>query len=238
MEIKVEELKFDKWVSLSQRCHYYLREDGKHIRHGLFESWHPNGKKDNETHFEHGRSHGKATIWRSDGSMRHTGEYKKNREEGLWQYWHADSKLMARVVYEKRRPQEGDYYLPDGELIASVKNGTGRSVFYTDEGRMSVEAIWKEGKKVKHAIWYDNGQLEKKEEFSENELLVTGEYFAPTGKKLSEVRGGNGVCMEPLFIENSDGTTKVMYSEDPCINGVVQPGKWSDQIDILSEKRF
>jgi antitoxin component YwqK of YwqJK toxin-antitoxin module len=227
MEIKVQEYKFDNCVSLSQRYQYYLGEDGKHVRHGIFESWHPNGKKDNESNWEHGRFHGKLTVWRNDGSLSQMGDYKEGREDGLWQFWHVNSKLMARVLMENGRPKEGDYYSPDGKQISSVKNGAGRSVFFNDEGKIRIEEIWKEGKVERRACWYSNGQLRTKEEFSAGELLVTGEYFSPSGKKLSEVLDGNGVSSEAVEIESSDGI-KFSYLQAPCLNGALQPSKWSD----------
>lgn len=228
MEINVQEYKFDGFISLSIRYHYYLGNDGKHVRHGLYESWHRNGIKNNESNWEHGRLHGKITVWDSDGNLGFMGEHKDGLEEGLWQFWHhANSKLMARVLMGKGRPKEGDYYSPDGGPVSFIKNGTGRSVFFDQQGRVHFEETWKDGKREKRTLWYDNGQLRTKEEFSERGLLVTGEYYSPAGKKLSEVIDGNGVSSEALTIE-SNNEIMFSYLREPCLNGVLQPGEWSD----------
>ena len=232
MKIKVEELKYDNYASLSMRSHYYLRDDGKHVRHGFFESWHPNGQKRDQSNFKDGRVHGNATLWYSNGGLKSRGHYIDNKKDGLWEYWHPNTKLSARLLMDNGKIIEGKCYLFDGALVSCIKNGLGRCVFFNDQGRVSEDVVW-DGKKIRKSIWYDNEQLREQVVSTVNDLLLSGKYFSPKGVQISEVIDSNGVYIESLEIE-CQGVVKISYSQGRCVNGVLQGSEPLDQCDIMS----
>ena len=62
------------------------------------------------------------------------------------------------------------------------------------------EEVWRNGERIKGKSWYDNCQLEQEETLSDAGLLQSGIYFDSSGRKLSEVVGGNGIATEEVIV--------------------------------------
>lgn len=79
---------------LKCRWQIYAKPDGGMVRHGLYESWFPDGSRESKGNFENGLLQGTWNEWWPDGFLRTTGEYISGEKHGLWvSYGHAGKSL-------------------------------------------------------------------------------------------------------------------------------------------------
>ena len=52
-----------------ERVQGYLDASGRFMKHGVWETWYPDGKREVYGHFEHGDHHGQRYEWKEDGKL-------------------------------------------------------------------------------------------------------------------------------------------------------------------------
>lgn len=114
--------------SLVMRYEYYLNADGKEIKHGLYELWHSNGKKETEIQWERGKKHGAYISWRDDGTVSSIGEYNQNELNGVCKSWFNGSQLASEELVENGKTVNGKFYSRSGEIISTIEQGSGKEI--------------------------------------------------------------------------------------------------------------
>lgn len=74
--------------NIQYRYARYMSSDGtRWIRHGLFQSYHPNGKLAFEGTYVDGKEDGVWTDYHQNGQIAARGHYKSGDEVGDWEFW-------------------------------------------------------------------------------------------------------------------------------------------------------
>ena len=192
----------EKWPNgqLKEKYTFYKRADGKERRHGFQEEWYENGIKKDEWRWAHGKRDGTFIAWRADRTIACIGAYKKMKAHGLFKGWSQKHQLQYEKECVDGRLQWGEFFSPAGELVSVVKGGTGREISYHQNDVQASEIEWKKGHEVRATWWYTNGKVESEETRDQGGLLVSGCYFDPNGRKLSEVVNGTGTATSSCTI--------------------------------------
>ncbi len=87
----------------------YLDAAGTPVRHGEYESWHPNGKRNARGEYVHGRRERRWRTWQSNGEKAAVGSYRAGWRHGKWEYFAEDGALdpVHSGVYEHKRLEPG-----------------------------------------------------------------------------------------------------------------------------------
>ena len=72
-------------------------KDGK--LHGIYKSWHPNGKVRNKSEFINGKKNGKSITFSSDGIKIFEEHYKEGKLHGELTEWSENGDLVRKVSY-------------------------------------------------------------------------------------------------------------------------------------------
>lgn len=94
------------------------KKQGQDERHGKWVVWYPNGIKQAEGTFDHGKPAGDYAAWHDNGQKKVEGEYLEGRKHGSWVWWHANGQKSI----------QGDY---------DHGNATGRWVWWKESGRVA-----------------------------------------------------------------------------------------------------
>ncbi len=60
------------------------------VKHGPFQSWHPNGQIASQSSYVDGLQHGPMTLWFECGQKSQEGEFKQGLAHGRWKAWLED----------------------------------------------------------------------------------------------------------------------------------------------------
>ncbi len=225
MELNIH---IEKWPNgqVKEKYTFYKRADGKERRHGLQEEWHENGRKKREWKWAHSKWDGTFITWRADGTITCIGAHKKRKAHGLFKGWSQKCQLQYEKEFVDGRLERGESFSPTGELVSLVKGGTGRDISYHQNDVQASEIEWKKGREVKATWWYTNGKVESEETWDKDGLLVSGRYFDPNGKKLSEVVDGTGTATSScLLLKKSEGYLPDWVDPDPYFQYQYRKGK-------------
>jgi antitoxin component YwqK of YwqJK toxin-antitoxin module len=92
-------------------------KDGKDVRHGAYASWHKNGQKLMEGHYEEGQPIGAFTWWHPNGQQSVAGTYEHGRPVGDWTWWHANGqKAIAGSFVDGGESGRWMWWKEDGKL--------------------------------------------------------------------------------------------------------------------------
>ena len=72
---------------------------GDWVRHGLFVSFHDNGRVAQEGVYEHGMETGTWRDFHPNGQLASEGNYLRGREQGLWRFWAETGAAQPSLVY-------------------------------------------------------------------------------------------------------------------------------------------
>ncbi|MGB1937743.1 MAG: toxin-antitoxin system YwqK family antitoxin [Akkermansiaceae bacterium] len=172
-------------------------KDGK--EHGLYISWHPNGKKHYEYNLKEGLDHGLVTCWYENGKKEYQANYREGIRHGLYSQWYesgqkrSESNLNDGVEhglvtewYESgKKKYQGNY-----------KNGKEHGLYteWRSNGKKWTETNYKDGlEHGRKTVWYANGKKEIEGNIVDGveHGLVTKWY--ESGHKRSETNYKNGV---------------------------------------------
>ena len=69
--------------------------DNEGRRHGAWESYFENGKKNSATYYTHGIRNGHSIVYHPNGAVYYYGEYKDDEKIGLWRTFDKDGNLIS-----------------------------------------------------------------------------------------------------------------------------------------------
>lgn len=97
-------------------------------------------------------------------------------------------------------------YKPDGTLCSEVTNGIGTQVYWSPDGVKTWELELVDFKRVRHSMWYPNGQLSIIHDYTDD--LVDGPFISyyPSGAKKTEGAYSRGDRVGKWKRYNEDGS--------------------------------
>ena len=104
----------------------------------------------------------------------------------------------------------GKYFKPDGTLGSEVRDGSGVQTYWTDDGVKIWELETRDFKRVRHSIWYPNGQVADTQKYCDGN--VDGEFigYYPSGAKKIEGAYSLGDRVGSWTRYNEDGSIKAV----------------------------
>jgi antitoxin component YwqK of YwqJK toxin-antitoxin module len=86
----------DDWWTLKPAVY---KVEGEDERHGVWISFHSNGKKKLEGNYEHGMPVGAFTWWHPNGQRATEGQYELGKQHGDWVWWHPNGMKAVRANF-------------------------------------------------------------------------------------------------------------------------------------------
>lgn len=100
------------------RIEYRPVEETPRVRHGMSVTFFPNGQRETEGHYDHGKRVGTFAWWYPNGQQRTVGEYQRDLEEGRWSWWHANGMKEATGEYVAgQKINQWSQWNADGQLV-------------------------------------------------------------------------------------------------------------------------
>jgi antitoxin component YwqK of YwqJK toxin-antitoxin module len=125
--------------------------------HGLYQTWHEDGRPEQERQYEHGVLHGYERWWYHTFNQLHYELYHVNGvKQGLYQQWHLGGELEAQYMYV------------DGKIDESTHKR------WYESGRLLVENQRINNDTILCQQWYENGK--KSHEYTCKGQLMHGVY--------------------------------------------------------------
>ncbi|MCA9187661.1 MAG: hypothetical protein KDA99_18660 [Planctomycetales bacterium] len=111
----------------------------------------------------------------------------------------------------------GKYYKPDGTLDSEVVNGTGTQTFWYPNGTKRWELVLRDYARLRHSMWFDNGQLSQTQHYVDGEVDGKFESFHKNGtvRLQGEYANGDREGVWTRFDENGKVTSIEDYSVSP-----------------------
>jgi antitoxin component YwqK of YwqJK toxin-antitoxin module len=102
--------------------------EGKDQRHGAFTSWHPNGQKNEEGHYQNDLPVGKFTWWYSNGQLSSEGNFDSGDRDGAWTWWHENGlKAVSGEFVKGVEIGKWTWWNEDGKVANSARITQGQS---------------------------------------------------------------------------------------------------------------
>ena len=76
----------------------------------------------------------------------------------------------------------GRFFRPDGKLGSEVVNGSGIQTLWYPDGTKRWELVLRDYERVRHSVWFDNGQLSQTQHYVSGEVDGSFESFHKNGK--------------------------------------------------------
>ncbi len=74
------------------------------VKDGAYQTWHSDGRKDMEQHYENGILNGRSIVWYKNGQKYTQDHYKDNRLHGVSTSWDPDGTVSSQMCF-----QDGEY---------------------------------------------------------------------------------------------------------------------------------
>ncbi len=162
------------------------KRDEKWIR------YYQNGQRSEEGYFDNGL---KSDLWMTyfeSGKMSWKGNFFKNIRSGVWRYFYEDGKLKGMTRYRiktqkiAKKPKAG---VKRGIAIGAYKEVTytispaDSLVEYYPDGKLRTRITYghEGGLTGSYAMYYDNGTIKTRGQYSEGKKTGTWEYFCSSG---------------------------------------------------------
>jgi len=88
------------------------------IRHGMAVTFYPNGQRESEGSYDHGRRTGTFAWWYANGQQKTVGEYRDDREHSDWAWWHENGMKQASGMFvDGRKVDEWSLWSAEGKLV-------------------------------------------------------------------------------------------------------------------------
>lgn len=114
--------------------------------------------------------------------------------------------------------QSGKYYKPNGTLGSEVADGTGKQTLWYLDGTKRWELVLRDHERVRHSMWYQNGQLRQTQNYLND--AVHGEFESFHENGAISLRGayieGNRVGVWSRFDEKGHVESIEDYSGSPA----------------------
>lgn len=102
--------------------------EGKDQRHGAFASWHPNGQKNEEGHYQNDLPVGKFTWWYANGQLSSEGVFDGGDRDGAWTWWHENGQKSVSGEFVKGvEIGKWTWWNEDGKVANSARITQGQS---------------------------------------------------------------------------------------------------------------
>ena len=121
-------------------CLSPFAESGTYVAEGTKTVRYPNGRKQHEVTYLHGRRTGKETLWREDGTVAWQWERNLKTGRGTWtQYWDNGKKRVESSWLLRPAPRD----LPGTPLNGAIADGTARH--YDRDGKLIATYLFSNG---------------------------------------------------------------------------------------------
>jgi antitoxin component YwqK of YwqJK toxin-antitoxin module len=173
-------------------------------------SYYPNGQIKQSIEAINSRAYGLYQEWYEDGTLKLKANIiggiadltpaaeKSWQFDGCAQAWDSDGKILTNISYEKGLLQ-GDsfYYHPNGKiwkLIPYNKNQVnGTTEYYRENGQLLQTITFCNNEREGTSLRFWSPEILASNECYCNGRLISGRYFDPCGKLVSEVNEGEGI---------------------------------------------
>ena len=99
--------------------------------------------------------------------------------------------------------RSGKYYRPDGTLGSEVVDGTGIQTLWFPDGTKRWELVLRDYRRVRHSIWYENGQLRQTQSYLND--AVNGDF--------KTFRKNGGVSLSGAYAEGNRAGVWTRFDE-------------------------
>jgi antitoxin component YwqK of YwqJK toxin-antitoxin module len=111
------------------------KSEGEDLRHGPSKAWFPNGAKQVEGQYDHGKQVGRFTYWFPNGQIAQAGEFRDNQRDGVWAWWHGNGQKRVLGSYENDKAVgEWRWWGADGRLTKHEAMEGGKVQVNNDDG--------------------------------------------------------------------------------------------------------
>lgn len=137
-------------------------------KHGLWKTWHSNGKLSKEQHFDLDTPINTEKHWSSNGNLIYVVSYVGGKKDGIEKTWHSSGNVLAEVTHWDKGSREGPYqeWHPNGQeklrLTYRFNQRHGVLLSWNEKGEKTEESLYQHGVHLKiHLVSekYNNGNM-------------------------------------------------------------------------------
>lgn len=111
------------------RIKYRSTEGIEPIRHGMSVTFYPNGQRESEGTYDHGKRTGTFAWWYANGQQKTVGEYRDDVEHSEWNWWHENGmKHVSGAYVDGRQTNEWSSWSAEGKLVSRTEVSSGTQV--------------------------------------------------------------------------------------------------------------
>lgn len=122
--------------------------------HGKIVKYFDNGKKSFECTFDNGKEIGERKYWNEKGILLESAGFKDGKRDGAFRIWNEDGNLLLEHFY-----------------FNDLADGIHKT--WHSNGKIASKIVYKDGKQIGNALYYDeNGKLEREEEKIEYDDVI------------------------------------------------------------------
>jgi antitoxin component YwqK of YwqJK toxin-antitoxin module len=126
----------------------YLK-DGQ--RQGVWRSWHANGRKATEIHWQNDQMDGPFEAWHENGRVNAIGQTKDGEVDGEWKNYYSSGQLAEITRNRVGHLVRIKVWHPDGQTcpVSEVEEGNGAYNLYEENGTLKERRVFRSGIQVK-----------------------------------------------------------------------------------------
>lgn len=185
---------------------------------GPYISYHPNGKIESTGQSKNGNRYGTWKGFYEDGALKRTFFYDQDQLDSTYVSYWKNGQIKTQSTY-KNGDKDGDYfyYDPQGNLLIKkiYVDGEILAYQYSKNGKLC-DPIYLENATGKVLAYYDNGKLSVDASYKNGNFDGKCIRYFMNGKKISvmEFENGNQHGEELYYNENGKLKSKTAYSKD------------------------
>ena len=163
-------------------------------------SYYENGQLEEKRNYKNGKRHGNQEMYFENGQLESKEEYKDGLIiDGIYESYEKNGQLFNKSTYKNHKLVYRETYI-SGQLIAIMTVNEDRSwehKYYYDDRLYQINTYDKDNEKLVTEEYYENGQLESKENWKDGQLHGPRESYSQNGEleKQSCYKEGISVVM-------------------------------------------
>ena len=124
-------------------------EDGQ--KQGTWMSWHANGVKESEIHWENDQMHGAFEVWHINETVNTVGQTKDGEVDGEWKRYYSSGQLAEIALNQIGHLVRIKVWHPDGTPCkdSHVEGGNGAYNMYEENGTLKERRVFRSGVQTK-----------------------------------------------------------------------------------------
>lgn len=186
--------------------------------HGLYETWHNNGKPEYKAKYIDGKRDGVATWWDENGIKWIEQTYSKGGIIRTRTAWDRDGKVIGEIEYKDGERWSGRYVEFNDESkdviqISNYRDGKWHGLYETwyKNGKLKSKLNYLEGRRDGVARWwYDNGEKRLECNYSNGEFDGKRTAWDRNGKLLGELECKDNVRWDGQYVGFNDESKSVV----------------------------